>query len=567
MATSGAPAPPLSSEFLGLAEAVRPHRLALAWVFAAGVVAVWGPTTLAGRRNRGAGPSRVIVVLLLLGVGLVAACSWVGALAAQDGRGVDGPAASDRADLRLGVPIWIGELESRIPVWMARTGVPGLNAMVIERGRVVWSASFGVADQESGRPMTPDAVFRVESISKPVTAWGVLRLVDMGRLALDDPVAPLLTGWHPPPDTPTFTVGQLLSHTGGIGLGDFTDRHSPDGHVPDLRTSLAREFRLDALPGTRFAYSDTGFNLLELVVEEVTGEDFGLWMAREILGPLGMAGASFDWDSTFAHRVPTAYTLRGEPVVPYVYPGRGSGGLFATLNDVARFVQAGMTEPNSSDPPVLSGRAIALLHTPVVDVGGLYGLVAEEYALGHFTEALSDGRASVWHGGQGYGWMTHAQWLPSTGDGIVLLANSQRAWPLFGRVLGTWSRSLGVAPVGMSRVTLAGPMAWVLIALLALGATVQALRLGLGVAAGRRRWVGRGNRSLTRSRRAVCIVQASLGMAAAGLVVWAASQDYLFLFSILPGVVGWLGGALLFAGAVSLASALLPESEPGEEVR
>jgi hypothetical protein len=84
--------------------------------------------------------------------------------------------------------------------------------------------------------------------------------------------------------------------------------------------------------------------------------------------------------------------------------------------------------------------------------------VAEGYALGHFTETLSDGRSAVWHGGQGYRWMTHVHIVPETGDAIVLPANSQRAWPLFAQILRAWSGSLGVAPVRMSRIVEAAPV-------------------------------------------------------------------------------------------------------------
>lgn len=92
-------------------------------------------------------------------------------------------------------------------------------------------------------------------------------------------------------------------------------------------------------------------------------------------------------------------------------------------------------------------------------------MAAQGYGLGHFTEVLSDGRAAVWHGGQGYGWMSHMHIVPETGDGIVILSNSQRAWPLFAALLRDWSESLGVAPVGMARVLWAERLARLGIAL------------------------------------------------------------------------------------------------------
>ena len=169
-------------------------------------------------------------------------------------------------------------------------------------------------------------------------------------------------------------------------------------------------------------------------------------MAREVLRPLGMASATYDWTGA---EMPVGHDLRGRPVPAYVYPGRGSGGLLATAADIGRFAAAGMA---GAEQDVLSPDAVAETHRPVVEVGGLFGVAADGYALGHFTETLSDGRAAVWHGGQGYGWMSHMHLVPETGDGIVILTNSQRAWPLIAAVLREWSDSLGVAPVGMTRV-------------------------------------------------------------------------------------------------------------------
>lgn len=336
-------------------------------------------------------------------------------------------------------------LEEEIPPLMHSHNVPGLNVLVLRAGEAPWAASFGWADAEAGLPMTLDAVFRVESISKPVTAWGLVHLAESGALDLDTPVQSYLRSWTLPAGVSPLTPRQLLSHTAGVGLGDYGARYPPDGPRPSLAESLESELVMLGPPGQAFAYSDTGYNLLEALVQEVTGEDFGAWMEEQVLLPLGMPSSSFDWDPSFAPRVPTAYDLKGRRVEPYVYPGRGSGGLFSTVHDVGRFALAGTRAaggdaagrepgpPAGEDRPEagVSDAMLALLHTPAARPTGLYGLVAEGYALGHFTETLSDGRSAVWHGGQGYGWMTHLHIVPETGDAIVLLANSQRAWPLF----------------------------------------------------------------------------------------------------------------------------------------
>lgn len=415
---------------------------------------------------------------------------------------------------------------------IAADGVAGAVILVIKGSAPVWTGAFGMADPAAGRPMGPNALFRVESISKTVTAWGALRLAGTGRLDLDAPIEDCLTRWSLPGDANGITPRALLSHTAGLGLGDYAARFPPDAPRPDLPEHIAQDFTLIAEPGVGFSYSDTGYNLLELVIEDCTGEDFAALIAREVLTPLGMASASFDWTGA---SMPVGHDLRGRPVAPYVYPGRASGGLHATAADIARLALA---EMEGAEQSVLSPEGMAELHRPQVTVGGLFGFAAESYGLGHFTETLSDGRAAVWHGGQGYGWMSHMHLVPETGDGIVILSNSQRAWPLFAAILQEWSEDMGVAPVGMARVLWAEAAARIGIAL----ALVTA---ALGV------WMA------SRSGRLPRVARVTAAGIAAGLILWplwATAQDYLFLFSILPGL--WLGLGIA-SGLAGLGLALL----------
>ncbi|WP_188129930.1 serine hydrolase domain-containing protein [Roseovarius litoreus] len=409
---------------------------------------------------------------------------------------------------------------------IAADGVAGAVIVLIEGHAPVWTGAFGMADPAAGRLMASDAVFRVESISKPVTAWGALRLAETGRLDLDAPIDDCLTRWSPPEDTDGITARALLSHTAGMGLGDYAAHFLPDAPRPDLPEHIAQDFTLITAPGDGFSYSDTGYNLLELVIEDCTGEDFAALIAREVLTPLGMASASFDWTGA---SMPVGHDLRGRPVAPYVYPGRASGGLHATAADIARLALA---EMEGAEQSVLSPEGVAELHRPQVTVGGLFGFAAESYGLGHFTETLSDGRAAVWHGGQGYGWMSHMHLVPETGDGIVILSNSQRAWPLFAAILQEWSEDMGVAPVGMARVLWAE--------------TAARAGIGLGLIVGTL-----GVWTALRHGRPTQTARVTLGGIAAALIswpFWASAQDYLFLFSILPGLWLWLGVASGLAG-------------------
>lgn len=186
----------------------------------------------------------------------------------------------------------------------------------------------------------------------------------------------------------------LLSHTAGMPLGEVGVHYAPTGDLPSLEGSLSREARLVSEPGSSFHYSNVGYDLLELLIEEATGNDFAEYMQREVLEPLGMHRSSFTW-SDLDSAVPTGYELDATPVPVHVYPAKASGGLFAPVEDVARFVAAGMTGRYYTDHGVLEEDSIERLYSATIGVSGIFRFVTESYGLGHFIETLSDGRKAV----------------------------------------------------------------------------------------------------------------------------------------------------------------------------
>ena len=279
-------------------------------------------------------------------------------------------------------------------------------------------------------------------------------------------------------------MGQLLSHQSGLPLGTIgpPSEYAPGSSMPTARQFIETDARLVAEPGSGFAYSDVGFNMLQLAVESVTGESFAGYMQRAVLAPLGMEDSSYAWQETYAGALATGYEINGTPVEPYVYPAGASGGLLADVDDLARFVAAEVADAAG----VLSADSIDAMHEERVEIPGLYGFVADGYAYGHFIERLSDGRTAVWHGGQGHGWMTHFHAVPDTGDGIVVLTNSQRSWPFLAHVLTDWARWSGVGTVNFGLITRATTFVWALIALLGAVTLWRIGRLVVGLVRGSR---------------------------------------------------------------------------------
>ncbi len=452
-------------------------------------------------------------------------------------------------------------LDKRIISLMKSYDIPGVIITVITKGSPAWSKAYGYADLGAKRKMTVATVCRVESISKPVTAWGVMKLVEQGRIDLDAPAVRYLKTWEFPESNhpvEAITIRHLLSHSAGLPLGNISDRYSPEGKVPSPEESLygyAVPFRE---PGT-FYYSNAGFNLLELIIEEVTGRDFDEYMENEVLLPLGMNSSSFTWSEDFDPPVPHGYDYGGNPVPVHVYPGRASGGLFSTADDIARFAAAGMPQFPGTGTAVLSDTGIRKLHKPVVDIPGYYGLVFDAYGLGYFIEIFNGGAKAVSHGGQGSGWMTDFHAVPETGDGIVIIANSQRSWPFFAHVLRDWAEWRGFSDIGMGIIIPARRILLMLMALAGIALAWQVWRLAGGLLSGNRRFA-----PFAREDRVVRVIEAGLSLVMAAVLAWIAGMEYFFINSVFPIASTWLGWTLLATAVILMASALIPRTSEGD---
>lgn len=498
-----------------------------------------------GVRTRRSVWARAVAVLAIVAIVIV---PFVGA---EPAAGVDPQAAW---------PAFVAHLETSIPRRMAAFGVPGVAVALVVDGEPVWSGAYGDADRDEGRPMTVDTYLRTESISKSVTAWGVMRLVELGLVGLDDPVARHLRTWaFPDPSDAgaSVTIRQLLANTGGLRHGDIDLRYAPAADRPSLRASLTGQMGFDREPGAGFAYSNVGFNLLEVLIEDVSGQDFATFMEEQVFAPLGLQRTTFTWQADLSPQVPMGHDLAGRPTPPYVYAERASGGLLATVDDVARFVAAGMPASTTASA-VLAPDAIAEMHAPQVQVAGYMGAVYQAYGLGHFVETLPNGMRAVSHGGQGYGWMTHFHAVPESGDGIVLLTNSQRSWPLFARVLNDWARWRGFPSVGMGRIRVAEAAMWAIVAALLFATLWMGWGLVIGLASGRRRFAPHA-RSRLRSRLALATAAIAILLG----LGWAARQAYLFLPSVFPTAWPWFTSAAFGLAVVGLVAAACPDVDRG----
>ena len=449
-----------------------------------------------------------------------------------------------KRNMRVDAPLdeFKAHMDERIPALMKQYSISGCNIALVKDGEIAWTEGYGYADMASGRALTTDTPMSVQSITKPVTAWGIMRLVEKGLVDLNAPVLQYLKSWQFPQSgypTEEITVRQLLSHTSGMPLGDFTNIYSPGDAMPSNRDVMTGEAVLMREPGTGFSYSNTGYNLLEILIEDVTGQSFSEYIRTEVLLPLGMESATFDIDKAVTPYPPTGYNLSGEPVSVYLYPSKASGGLFATAHDIARFAATGMKEN-----PVLSIESINRMYKPESHKIGIYGLIFETYGFGHYIEKLPNGALSVSHGGQGNGIMTHLQAVPETDDAIVILTNSQRSWPFIAYVLSDWAQWRGFPSVGMGRIIWGHYGLCVVIGMLVSASLLVMLGLILTF--------------YHQKRTGFRLLRISAASILLGVLIWCACQKYLFITSVFSVLSLWLGGATLVFSIVLLLSAVVP---------
>ena len=448
-------------------------------------------------------------------------------------------------------------LDETVPSLMAQYEIPGVAIAVIRGGELTWSGAYGYNNLALRQKTQISSIFRVESISKSLTSWGVMRLVEKNQIDLDKPLQQYLKNWQFPSsgyNLKAITVRQLLSHNSGLFLGTIGPgmEYTPGAELPPLREVMSQEVQLIQKPGSGFNYSNAGFNLLELLIEEVTGLSFADYMNGEILRPLGMMRSGFELNKSLEPLVPTGYDLHGQPVAAYVYPTHGAGGLLSPVEDIAQFVIAEMTGKYFVDHGVLSEMTIRQLHEPQIDVSGVFGFVADAYGLGHFIEQLPDGRRAVWHGGQGHGWMSHFHIVPESGNGIVILTNSQRSWPLFAHVLIDWAQWSGIGSVKMGKIVYAGITLRVLISVLLLIILWQFFRFVRSIRNGNCRWSPLS--VFSNYRR---MLQLFSGLVIILALTWNMTNSYSIVSAVFPDLAELFETSILTLSAMMIVSAMM----------
>jgi serine beta-lactamase-like protein LACTB, mitochondrial len=313
------------------------------------------------------------------------------------------------------------QIEKSVSAFMAANSVPGISVSVVQDGQLVWSEGFGMADLENFVPATPATLYRLASLSKPITATAVLQLWERGKLDLDAPVQKYCPTF-PQKEAP-ITTRQLLGHLGGIRHYDPDGKRDipPDSarHFASMEESL-QVFAADPLvakPGTKFNYSTYGYTVVGCVLEGAASQKYMDYVRENVFRPARMEHTQEDeFFAIVPHRSrwyhkDASGTVRNAGVLDSSYKIPG-GGLVSSADDMARYGAAVLADKLVQR----STREVMWTALKAAD-GSQNG-----YALGWGTSTDS-GVTLVAHTGAQQGTSTSIILAPARNAGVVVLAN------------------------------------------------------------------------------------------------------------------------------------------------
>jgi len=331
---------------------------------------------------------------------------------------------------------------------IAKNEIAGAVTVVVSKNRVLHLEGTGFADIATQKPMTPDTLFWIASMTKPVTGVAILMLQDDGKLNVNDPVAkylPEFANLKTPSGKPAnLTIVQILTHTSGLGEAGGPAAQQAKTLADLVPIWLAAPMQFE--PGSQWRYCQSGINAASRIVEVVSGMTFDAFLEKRLFKPLGMKHTTFYLGDAERANLVTAYaknkdTGRLEAVPPRPEfgprdrPPQGNGGLYSTPRDYARFCQMLLNGGKLGGRRYLSANALRILSTPqtpdTMPVGFFqnetYGKRGLNYAWGLGTCVLKtphDGvPAMLSPGTYGHGgaWGTQAWIDPVKGVAYVLM--------------------------------------------------------------------------------------------------------------------------------------------------
>ncbi len=325
-----------------------------------------------------------------------------------------------------------------LPARMRHYKVPGVSIAVIENGQLAWARGYGVRDLSSQQAVNAETVFQAASISKPVSAMAALKLVESGKLALDEEVNKKLTSWKLPDNEFTakekVTLSRILSHRAGLTVPGFAG-YKVGAPIPSLMQILdgvkpanSDPLRVDMQPQTESRYSGGGYTLMQQLMMDVSGKAYPPLMQELVLQPLAMAHSAYaqPLSGDIAINSASGHNENGKVLQGKfrVHPELAPAGLWTTPSDLAKFAIELQQSAAGKSAKVLSSKMTQRMLTSQGD----------EWGLGIMLEGNDDAQRFMHQGAnQGYRCIIIA--YKDSGQGAVVMTNGDSGGSLMQEIV------------------------------------------------------------------------------------------------------------------------------------
>jgi CubicO group peptidase (beta-lactamase class C family) len=325
-------------------------------------------------------------------------------------------------------------IRARMEQLVVEGEVPSMAVAVARDGEIIWEEGFGLADREKNIPATEHTPYPLASISKPLTATGLMILVERGLVNLNAPVNDYLgeaklqarVG-----DAAEATVRRVASHTAGLPLHSQHFYDDEPHRPPPMDETIRRYGYLVTAPGERYQYSNLGYGILGYVISRVSGHSYADFMRDEVFVPLGMNHTSVRIGPGLEEGQAVKYTPDGLVVPPCDSDSPGAAAVYSSAHDLVRFAMFLLKNDLPDQEAIISDVAIDEMQRPSPETGPTREWEREGsgYGIGWFIGTTDDHLRVVQHSGGAVGVSTVLALVPEENLVVAVLSNTDSQWP------------------------------------------------------------------------------------------------------------------------------------------
>ncbi len=304
------------------------------------------------------------------------------------------------------------------------TGVASVSVAVAQKGKIVWEEGFGWADKEKRIAATPHTMYSLASISKPITATGLMTLVAAGKLALDKPVNDYLGNGRiqgRAGDAAEATIRRVANHSSGLPLHYQFFYADEPYRKPSMDETILRYGNLVTPPGERHVYSNLGYGILGHVLSRLSGMSYPDFMRERVFMPLGLTHTSVDIGPGLEEHQAQRYGSDGLPIPFYDFDHPAASAVYSSAHDLVRFGMFHLKDHLADQQAILSDSAIEDMQKPTIVIDPTAG-----YGIGWRSQKMPSGHVVVSHTGGMGGVATVLTLIPSEDVAVVVLTNGER---------------------------------------------------------------------------------------------------------------------------------------------